>query len=107
MSSEVLILYSRKGCCLCQTLEKKLSSISLKNLKPSIVLSIINIDSEIVSKDIQIKYTNEVPVIVLDSSRLLKKIELPRVPPRLRGDSLLCWIQKNLNILYEISQRSE
>ena len=102
MNSEVLILYTRKGCCLCQTLEKKLSNICLENLNPSIVLSIIDIDSKKVSLAIQLKYTNEVPVIVLDSTRLLKKIELPRVSPRLKEDMLLSWIQKNLNIFYRI-----
>ena len=103
MNSEVLILYSRQGCCLCQTLEEKLSNICLRNLKPSIVLSIVDIDSNRVSLDVQMKYTNEVPVIVLDSTRLLKKIELPRVSPRLKEDMLLSWIQKNLNILYTTS----
>ena len=103
MNSEVLILYSRKGCCLCQTLEKKLSNICLESLNPSIVLSIIDIDSEKVSLDIQMKYSNEVPVMVLDSTRLLKKIELPRVSPRLKDDMLFFWIQKNLNILYKIT----
>ena len=101
MNSEVLILYTRKGCCLCQALEKKLSNISLNNLKPSIVLFIVDIDSKKVSFDIQMKYKNEVPVIVLDSTRLLKKIELPRVSPRLKEEMLLSWIQKELNILYE------
>ena len=101
MSSEVLILYSRKGCCLCQTLEKKLSNISLKNLKPPLVLSVVDIDSKKMSLDIQMKYTNEVPVLVLDSTRLLKKIELPRVPPRLKEEILLSWMQKNLNIVYK------
>tara|TARA_Y100001968_G_scaffold8277_1_gene6970 strand:- start:686 stop:997 length:312 start_codon:yes stop_codon:yes gene_type:complete len=103
MNTEILILYSRKECCLCQTLEKKLSNISLKNLKPSIALSIVDIDSKKVSLDIKMKYTNEVPVIVLDSNRLLKKFELPRVSPRLREDMLFSWIQKNLNILYKIA----
>ena len=101
MNSEVLILYSRKGCCLCQTLEKKLSNLCLENLDPSIILSIVDIDSKKVSLDIQMKYTNEVPVIVLDSTRLLKKIELPRVPPRLKEDMLLSWVQKNLNNVYK------
>ena len=101
MNSEVLILYSRKECCLCQALEKRLSNICLNNLKPSLILSIVDIDSKKVSLDIQMKYTNEVPVIVLDSTRLLKKIELPRVSPRLKEDMLLSWIQKNLNVLYK------
>ena len=103
MNSEILILYSRKECCLCQTLEKKLSNLCLNNLKPSLTLSIVDIDSEKESLDIQMKYTNEVPVIVLDSNLLLKKIELPRVSPRLKEDMLVCWIQNNLNILYKTS----
>ena len=103
MNSEVLILYTRKGCCLCQALEKKLSNICLKKLKPSIVLSIVDIDSEKVSLDIQMKYTNEVPVIVLNSTKLSKKIEFPRVSPRLNEDMLSSWIQKNLNIMYKES----
>ena len=101
MNSEVLVLYSRKGCCLCQALENKLSTISLENLNPSILLSIVDIDSKKVSLEIQMKYTNDVPVLVLDSTKLLKKIELPRVSPRLKEDMLLSWIQKNLNILYK------
>ena len=103
MNPEILVLYSRKGCCLCQTLEKKLSNLGLKNLKPSLVLSIVDIDSIKVSLDIQMKYTNEVPIIVLHSTKLLKKIELPRVSPRLKEDMLFSWIQKNLNRLYQIT----
>ena len=103
MNSEVLILFSRKGCCLCESLEEKLSNISLTNLNPPIALSIVDIDSEKVPTDIQRKYTNEVPVIVLDSNKLLRKIELPRVSPRLKEELLLSWIQKNLNILYKRS----
>ena len=101
MKSEELILYTRKGCCLCQSLEEKLSNLCLENLKPSLVLSIVDIDCEKVSLDIQIKYTNEVPVLVLDSARLSKKIELPRFSPRLKEEILLSSIQKNLNIFYQ------
>ena len=100
MNSEVLILFSRKDCCLCKTLEKKLSNISLINLNPPITLSIVDIDSKEVPNDIQEKYTNEVPVLVLDSNKLLKKIVFPRVPPRLKEDFLLSWLQKNLNIFF-------
>ena len=103
MNSEVLILFSRKDCCLCETLEKKLSNISLINLNPPIVLSIVDIDSKQVSNDIQKKYTNDVPVLVLDSNKLSRKIELPRVSPRLKEDLLLSWIQNRLNILFEFS----
>ena len=101
MNSEVLILYTRKGCCLCKTLENKLSNICLEKLNPSISLTIVDIDSKKVSLDIQMKYTNDVPVVVLCSTRLSKKIELPRASPRLKEDMLLSWIQKNLNIFYK------
>ena len=103
MNSEVLILFSRKGCCLCETLEKKLSNLCLTNLNPPIVLSIVDIDSKEVSHDIQRMYTNAVPVLVLDSNKLLRKIELPRVSPRLKEDLLLSWIQKNLNMFFKSS----
>ena len=103
MNSEVLILFSRRDCCLCQTLEKKLSKINLTNLNPSIVLSIIDIDSEKVSNNLQRKYSNEVPVLVLDSNKLSRKIELPRVPPRLKEDLLFDWIQKHLNRFLNLS----
>ena len=103
MNSEVLILYSRKGCCLCQALEKKMSNICLDNLNPSIILSVVDIDSKKVSLDIKMKYTNEVPVIVLHSNKLKEQIELPRVPPRLKEELLLSWMQKKLNILYKIN----
>ena len=101
MNSEVLILFSRKGCCLCEALEGRLSNISLTNLNPPLVLSIVDIDSKEVSPDIQRKYTNLVPVIVLESNKLSRKFELPRVSPRLKEDLLLSWIQKNLNIFFE------
>ena len=103
MNSEVLILFSRKGCCLCETLENKLSTIGLINLNPPVVLSIIDIDNKEVSIDIKRKYTNEVPVLVLDSNKLLRKIELPRVSPRLKEDLLLSWLQKYLNIFFNSS----
>ncbi len=103
MNSEVLILLSRKGCCLCEALERKLLTINLINLDPPIVLSIVDIDDKQVSIDIQRKYTNEVPVLVLDSNKLSRKIELPRVSPRLKEDMLLSWIQKNLNIFFNSS----
>ena len=64
---------------MCQTLEEKLSNICLEKLNPSIILSIVDIDSKKVYLDIHMKYTNEVPVIVLDSTVLLKKIQLSQL----------------------------
>ena len=103
MNSEILILLSRKGCCLCETLEKKLLNISLTSLNPPMVLSVLDIDSKEVSEDLRIKYSNEVPVMLIDSNTLSKKIEFPRVPPRLKEDMLSSWIQKNLNVFFKLS----
>ena len=103
MNSELLILFSRKGCCLCETLEKKLSNISLISLNPPLILSVLDIDSKEVSEDIRIKYSNEVPVMVIDSNILSKIIEFPRVSPRVKEDLLSSWIQKNLNIFFKLS----
>ena len=103
MNSEILILFSRKGCCLCESLEKKLLNISLTNLNPPLLLSIVDIDSKEVLTDIQAKYSNEVPVMVLNSNILSKKIELPRVSPRLKEELLLSWIQKKLDVFYKLS----
>ncbi len=103
MNSEVLILFTRKGCCLCEALEEKLLNLRLANLNPPIVLSIVDIDSKEVPNDIQGKYTDNVPVLVLDSNKLLRTIELPRVSPRLKEDFLLSWIQRNLNNCFKSS----
>ena len=100
MNSEVLILFSRKGCCLCESLEKKLSTINLINLNPPMVLSIVDIDNKEVPIDIKKKYTNEVPVLVLDSNKLSRKFEFPRISPRLKEDLLLSWIQNKLNNIF-------
>ena len=43
---------------MCQTLEKKLSNIVLEDLNPSLILSIVDIDSKKVPLHIQIKYNN-------------------------------------------------
>ena len=102
MKSEMLILYSRKGCCLCEALEKKLLNISLASLNPPMVLSVLDIDSNEVTDNLRKKYSNDVPVIVVNSNTLSKTIEFPRVSPRLKEDQLSSWIQKNLDILLKL-----
>ena len=102
MKSEMLILYSRKGCCLCEALEKKLLDISLTSLNPPMVLSVLDIDSNEVTDNLRKKYSNDVPVMVINYNTLSKIIEFPRVPPRLKEDQLSSWIQKNLDILLKL-----
>ena len=102
MKPEVLILFSRKGCCLCEALEERLLNISLANLDPSVVLKILDIDSTEVLVEDRRLYTNEVPVLVLDSIKLARRIELPRISPRLKKDNLLAWLQNKLNNCYQV-----
>ncbi len=103
MKPEVLILFSRKGCCLCEALEERLLNISLTNLDPSVVLQILDIDTDEVSLEDKRLYIYEVPVLVLDSSKLARRIELPRVSPRLKKDNLFMWLQNKLNNYYHAS----
>ena len=103
MKPEVLILFSRKGCCLCEALEERLLNLSLANLDPSIELKILDIDTKQVSFKERGLYTNEVPVLVLDSSKLARRIELPRVSPRLKKNQLFIWLQNKLNNFYKPS----
>ena len=102
MNSEILILYSRKGCCLCEALEKKLLNISLSSLNPPMLLHVLDIDSKEVTDDVRIKYSNDVPVMVIKSKTLSKTIEFPRVSPRLKDDQLSSWIQKKLNVFFKL-----
>ena len=101
MTPEVLILFSRKGCCLCEALEEHLLNISLTKLNPSVGLKVLDIDTAEVSFEERKLYTNEVPVLVLDSSKLARKIELPRLSPRLKKDNLFTWLQNKLNNCYQ------
>ena len=103
MKQEVLILFSRKGCCLCEALEERLLNITLTKLEPSLVLRVLDIDSTEVSLYERRLYTNEVPILVLDSSKLAKRIELPRISPRLKNDNLFSWLQKKINNCYQLS----
>ena len=103
MKPEVLILFSRKGCCLCEALEEHLLNISLTKLDPSVVFKILDIDTTDVSLEERRLYTNDVPILVLDSNKLARKIVLPRVSPRLKNDNLFLWLQNKLNNCYQSS----
>ena len=96
MSSTILILYSRQGCCLCEGLELRLRSLALNHLSPSIELRVIDIDAIDTSKEIRTRYDLQVPVMLLSISDLKKMVELPRVSPRLNSEELFHWLQKVL-----------
>ncbi|WP_320664983.1 glutaredoxin family protein [Prochlorococcus sp. MIT 1223] len=99
MKEASLYLYSRTGCCLCEGLEQRLKNVDLSEIEPSLVLKVIDIDSELIPKDVKASFDLRVPVLVLSSKDKNLIIELPMVSPRLKGRELLAWMQKTLNKL--------
>ena len=93
----MLILYSRKGCCLCEGLEQKLRSLSLDDLYPSLDFCVLDIDDLETPKEVRTRYDLQVPVLSLGSLDLKQVFELPRVSPRLKGRGLFCWLQDARN----------
>ena len=84
-----LLLFTRKGCCLCEGLEEK-----LRALDPAPALEIHDVDEDPV---LQARYGLEVPVVAMP--RPAEEgggwRELPRIPPRLSGQGLQIWLQRN------------
>ena len=101
MADLILILYRRKGCCLCDALEGKLRSILLKDFSPSLELRINDIDSSNVSEEDHFRYNLEVPVLFIKGINSSQRIELPRSSPRLNDEGLKNWLQK---IIYQKSE---
>ena len=90
----LLVLYSRKNCCLCETLEQRLNSIPLTSLTPPLKLEVIDIDSGKLSKSERALYDFEVPILQIIFADSKGKVALPRVSPRLSEEGLLKWLQK-------------
>jgi hypothetical protein len=78
-----LTLLTRKNCCLCSGLEER-----LRQLQNPPELELLDVDS---SPELQAKFGYEVPLVYLDGCLL------PRVPPRLQGERLAAWLQKQQN----------
>tara|TARA_B100000029_G_scaffold178749_1_gene176102 strand:+ start:32 stop:343 length:312 start_codon:yes stop_codon:yes gene_type:complete len=96
MSSSLLYLYSREGCCLCEGLEQRLRQLPLHQLEPSVQLLVVDIDAFDTPKYIKIRYDMQVPVILLGKGNFQEMVELPRVSPRLNNEGLFQWLQKIL-----------
>ncbi|WP_320668183.1 glutaredoxin family protein [Prochlorococcus sp. MIT 1307] len=94
MSDLFLILYSRKGCCLCEELARRLTCLPLEELIPPIKLRVIDIDAADTPKELCARYDTQVPVMLLGTSDLKKMVELPRVSPRMNSEGLFLWLQK-------------
>ena len=94
MKELFLIVYSRKGCCLCEGLEKRLRELAFDRFNPHIRLRIVDIDQEDIPVNVRARYDLEVPVMILGSLDRRILAELPRVSPRLNGDGLFEWMQR-------------
>ena len=86
------ILYSRQGCCLCEGLEERLGE-----LLPPGHLKVVDVDGD---PALQARYGLSVPVLAQVGSAGLGGEDpqirpLPPVPPRLRGEGLLAWLQRH------------
>ena len=101
MTPEVLILYSRQGCCLCEGLEQRLKSLPLHLLNPPLELQVIDIDGKEIPKPLKDRYDLQVPVMAFKTYDLGQIFELPRVSPRLDSQGLFDWLQKALLKLNE------
>ena len=100
-ASAQLLLFTRQGCCLCEGLEEK-----LRALNPPPPLQLLDVDAD---PALQARYGLEVPVLAVELEEASETAqvpggtgqpprswrELPRVPPRLSGDGLVVWLQKN------------
>jgi hypothetical protein len=78
----VLVLYTRRGCCLCEGLEEKLRALD----RPP-CLELVDVDGD---PQLQARYGLEVPVLVARTGAGL--VRLPRVSPRLAGTQLAQWL---------------
>ncbi len=94
-----LLIFVRKGCCICDSLKSNLGKIHIENIHSDLKIQEIDIDRFDLYKDKYKKYDYEVPVIALRKLFSSQIIELPRVSPRLKDLQLENWLRKNINKL--------
>lgn len=83
-----LLLYTRRGCCLCEGLEER-----LRQLDPAPALQTLDIDAD---PELRARYDLLVPVLALLTAEGQPRL-LPRVPPRLDGARLQAWVQQHIS----------
>ena len=92
----ILLVFVRKGCCICDKLKNELNNIDLKLIHNDLKLQEIDIDRFDLYKNKFRKYDYEVPVLALKSKLSNQMHELPRISPRLKDSQLQNWLQKNI-----------
>tara|TARA_B100000700_G_C14330566_1_gene528001 strand:- start:94 stop:405 length:312 start_codon:yes stop_codon:yes gene_type:complete len=96
MNPITLILYSRKGCCLCEGLDNRLKFIDWAQFNPPLRYTVIDIDHSSIPKSEKKLYSLEVPVMLLKIAENNKIYRLPRVSPRMDSQALAKWLQSSL-----------
>ena len=86
-----LMLFTRRGCCLCEGLEERLRELGLAAEGAAPQLTLIDVDGD---PQLQSRYGLEVPVLAVSSAEAPSWRDLPRVPPRLSGERLAQWLAR-------------
>ena len=94
----ILLIFVRKGCCICDALKNNLKKINLENIYPDLKIQEIDIDRFDLYKDQYKKYDHEVPVIALKNLSSNQLNEFPRVSPRVKEIQLESWLKKNIKL---------
>lgn len=89
-AAPALLLFTRRGCCLCEGLEERLRDLGLSAEGAAPQLRLVDVDGD---PELQQRYGLEVPVLAVRSSTPAWR-ELPRVPPRLSGERLAQWLAR-------------
>ncbi len=92
-----LLIFVRKGCCICDSLKNNLKKIDLIKLFNDLEIEEIDIDRFDLYDDRFRKYDYLVPVLGLKMKNSQEIIQLPSVSPRLKEIQLRNWLQKNIN----------
>ena len=92
-----LLIFVRKGCCICDSLKNNLKKIDLIKLFNNLEIEEIDIDRFDLYDDRFRKYDYLVPVLGLKMKNSQEIIQLPSVSPRLKEIQLRNWLQKNIN----------
>ncbi len=95
----LLLIFVRKGCCICDALKYNLRKLNLDNVHPDLKIQEIDIDRFDLYKDQYKKYDHEVPVIALKNISSNQVNEFPRVSPRIKEIQLENWLRKNIKLL--------
>ena len=66
----------------------------MEYINPPLKLLVRDVDGVEISESEHARYSLEVPVLILELEDSSRRLELPRVSPRLSSDGLLRWLEK-------------